>query len=105
MPRRRRANQERHQQPAVALMPRGGDAKGEWTAVCSALGGHPIEPGVGLAARLNPLDEGPRPSGVSEQEWRIQVGRRRQDLLYALTVPTLGRALRAPERTALDAGL
>ncbi|MGH9127426.1 MAG: hypothetical protein ACRDY2_00285 [Acidimicrobiales bacterium] len=41
-----------------------GDPKGEWTLVPRAIGGTAIQLGVGTTNRLNPLDEGPRPSGV-----------------------------------------
>ena len=82
-----------------------GDPKGEWTAVTKAVGGQAIELGVGCSARLNPLDEGPRPTGVSDPLWRAQVAARRTSLVAALAESTLGRALRATERTALDAAL
>jgi hypothetical protein len=82
-----------------------GDPKGEWTVVTKAVGGQVIELGVGQAARLNPLDEGPRPSGLSDEAWAVQVHGRRTDLLAALAEATLGRGLGAVERTALDAAL
>jgi hypothetical protein len=37
-----------------------GDPKGEWSAVARSVGGQAIELGSATAARLNPLDEGPR---------------------------------------------
>jgi hypothetical protein len=82
-----------------------GDPKGEWTVVTKALGGQVIELGIGQAARLNPLDEGPRPSGISDEAWRVQVAPRRMRLLAALAESTLDRALQPVERTALDAAL
>jgi len=82
-----------------------GDPKGEWSVVARAVGGQVIELGAGLAARLNPLDEGPRPSGVGDEAWRVQVGQRRLGLVYALAETTLGRPLRSVERSALDAAL
>jgi hypothetical protein len=82
-----------------------GDPKGEWTVVTKAVGGQVIELGVGQAARLNPLDEGPRPSCLSDEAWAVQVHGRRTDLLAALAEATLGRGLGAVERTALDAAL
>jgi len=82
-----------------------GDPKGEWSVVTRAVGGQVIELGVGTSARLNPLDEGPRPSGVADSAWRAQVDQRRQGLLAALGEATLGRAMGATERTALDAAL
>jgi hypothetical protein len=82
-----------------------GDPKGEWTVVARAVGGQAVELGVGTSARLNPLDEGPRPAGVEEPAWQAQVRARRLGLLAALAEATLGRALRATERTALDTAL
>jgi hypothetical protein len=82
-----------------------GDPKGEWSVVARALGGTAVELGVGSGARLNPLDEGPRPTGVSDSAWRARVAARRMGLLGALGQSTLGRPLGATERTALDAAL
>ncbi len=82
-----------------------GDPKGEWTVVTRALGGQVVELGVGTSARLNPLDDGPRPSGLDDAAWQSQVTARRLGLLAALAEATLGRALRATERTALDTAL
>ncbi len=82
-----------------------GDPKGEWTVVTRALGGQAIELGVGGAARLNPLDEGPRPQSADDSTWRQRVTARRLGLLAALAEATVGRPLRATERTALDAAL
>lgn len=82
-----------------------GDPKGEWSVVTRAVGGQVIELGVGRAARLNPLDEGPRPSGLSDDVWRVQVAHRRMALLAALAESTLGRTLGPVERTAMDAAL
>jgi hypothetical protein len=82
-----------------------GDPKGEWAPVARALGGQVIELGVGRPARLNPLDEGPRPADVKDGAWQAQVAQRRMSLLAALAEATLGRTLRSVERTALDAAL
>jgi|GEM_PF-68056 len=82
-----------------------GDPKGEWTVVAKAVGGQAIELGVGATARLNPLDEGPRPSGVSDEAWHAQVTSARQSLLAALATSTLGRPLGSTERTSLDSAL
>ena len=82
-----------------------GDPKGEWNVVSRAAGGQVIELGVGRSNRLNPLDEGPRPSGLSDQVWRAQLNGRRLSLLAALAQSTLGRPLGPTERTALDAAL
>ncbi len=82
-----------------------GDPKGEWAPVARALGGQVIELGVGRPARLNPLDEGPRPADVDDTAWQAQVAQRRMNLLAALAEATLGRPLQSVERTALDAAL
>jgi hypothetical protein len=82
-----------------------GDPKGEWNVVTRALGGQAVELGVGTSARLNPLDDGPRPSGLDDVSWQVQVRARRLGLLAALAEATLGRVLRATERTALDTAL
>jgi type IV secretory pathway VirB4 component len=82
-----------------------GDPKGEWAPVARALGGQVIELGVGRPARLNPLDEGPRPADIGDEVWQAQVAHRRMSLLAALVEATLGRSLQSVERTALDAAL
>jgi len=82
-----------------------GDPKGEWAPVARAVGGQVIELGVGRTARLNPLDEGPRPSDIGDDTWNAQVVQRRMNLLAALAEATLGRTLQSIERTALDAAL
>ena len=82
-----------------------GDPKGEWTVVSKAVGGAAIELGGGLAARLNPLDEGPRPATMSDAEWTVETRTRRRCLLGALAEAALGRPLQAVEHTAIDAAL
>jgi hypothetical protein len=82
-----------------------GDPKGEWTVVTRALGGQAVQLGVGTSARINPLDDGPRPSGLDDTSWQAQVRSRRLGLLAALAEATLGRSLGATERTALDTAL
>lgn len=81
------------------------DPKGEHTAIAEAVGGKAIALGTGLPARLNPLDPGPRPSGISDGEWDAQVQSRRRALLGALAETTLGRALTPVEHTAIDVAL
>ena len=80
-----------------------GDPKGEWTVVAKAVGGTAIELGTGN--RLNPLDEGPRPAGIADGEWRTTVRQRRLALLVSLTEQSLGRPLLPVEHTALGAAL
>ncbi len=82
-----------------------GDPKGEWTAVTKAVGGTAITLGKGLDARLNPLDEGRRPAGLTDNQWDAMVWARRRDLLGVLTETVLGRPLGPVEHTALDVAL
>jgi hypothetical protein len=82
-----------------------GDPKGEHTAVAEAVGGRAIILGHGLRNRLNPLDEGHRPSSVSDSEWAIQVASRRRDLIGALAETVLDRVLSPLEHTAIDLAL
>ncbi|WP_336627509.1 MULTISPECIES: VirB4 family type IV secretion system protein [unclassified Microbacterium] len=81
------------------------DPKGEHSPVAEAVGGKAIVLGHGLAARLNPLDEGHRPSGLSNQEWASTLASRRRELLGALAETVLGRDLSPVEHTAIDTAL
>lgn len=82
-----------------------GDPKGEHTPVANALGGQAIALGHGMPNRLNPLDEGHRPSRVDDTEWASQVTARRRDLVGALTETMLNRPLTPLEHTAVDIAL
>ncbi|MBL3690479.1 ATP-binding protein [Leucobacter chromiireducens] len=82
-----------------------GDPKGEHTAVAEAVGGKAIVLGHGLRNRLNPLDEGHRPSGLSNAEWESQVASRRRELIGALAETVLDRTLSPLEHTAIDLAL
>ncbi|MCC9053508.1 ATP-binding protein [Microbacterium sp. F2E] len=82
-----------------------GDPKGEHTAVAEAVGGKAIILGHGLSNRLNPLDEGHRPTAVSDTEWAVQVASRRRDLIGALAETVLDRPLSPLEHTAIDLAL
>lgn len=82
-----------------------GDPKGEHTAIAEAVGGRAIVLGHGLAARLNPLDEGYRPAGMSEETWASTVAARRRDLIGALAETVLTRPLTPLEHTAIDTAL
>jgi hypothetical protein len=55
-----------------------GDPKGEWTAVAAQVGGATIALGPGTGNRLNPLDPGPRHSGIRKDEWTEVVATRRR---------------------------
>ena len=82
-----------------------GDPKGEHTAVAEAVGGRAIVLGHGLSTRLNPLDEGYRPAGMSDETWAATVASRRRDLIGALTETVLDRPLTPLEHTAIDTAL
>ncbi|AQP47104.1 ATP-binding protein [Tessaracoccus aquimaris] len=82
-----------------------GDPKGEHTAVAKAVGGRAIVLGHGLNTRLNPLDEGHRPSGLSNEQWAITVASRRRDLIGSLAETVLARGLTPLEHTAIDLAL
>ncbi|MFO6453381.1 MULTISPECIES: VirB4 family type IV secretion system protein [unclassified Aeromicrobium] len=82
-----------------------GDPKGEHTAVAEAVGGRAIALGHGMTTRLNPLDEGHRPAGVDDAQWKAQLAARRRDLLGALAETVLERRLTPLEHTALDVAL
>jgi len=82
-----------------------GDPKGEHTKVAEAVGGKAIVLGHGLRNRLNPLDEGYRPAGVSDSEWAATVASRRRDLIGALAETVLERSLSPLEHTVIDIAL
>ncbi|QAY68787.1 ATP-binding protein [Xylanimonas protaetiae] len=82
-----------------------GDPKGEHTAVARAVGGIAIALGHGSPTRLNPLDEGHRPTGIDDTTWAAQVTARRRDLIGALTETVLERRLAPTEHTAIDVAL
>lgn len=81
------------------------DPKGEHAKIAEQVGGKAIALGYGLAARLNPLDEGHRPSGLSDLEWASQVASRRRELIGALAETMLTRPLSPVEHTAIDVAL
>ena len=82
-----------------------GDPKGEHTPVAEAVGGKAIALGHGMPNRLNPLDEGHRPSGLDDAQWTSQVTSRRRDLIGALAETVLDRRLTPLEHTAVDLAL
>ncbi len=57
-----------------------GDIKDEYAALCRALGVEPIEFGVGLPARLNPLDLGPLGA-----RWHLLTDEERQERASSIT--------------------
>jgi type IV secretory pathway VirB4 component len=82
-----------------------GDPKGEWAPVARRVGGTVIDLGGALATRLNPLDPGTRPSGVTAAAWATVVAARRRQLLASLLATVLGRSLHPAEHTVLDVAL
>lgn len=82
-----------------------GDPKGEHTAVAEAVGGKAIALGHGMPNRLNPLDEGPRPTGFDNVQWTAKVTARRRELVGALAETVLDRRLTPLEHTAIDIAL
>jgi hypothetical protein len=92
-----------------------GDPKGEWSVVSRSVGGQAIALGDGTNARLNPLDEGPRPrfltspdgseDSLSDEAWGQLVRQRRRELLRSITESALGRSMAPVELTALFAAL
>ncbi|GAB3034120.1 ATP-binding protein [Parafrigoribacterium mesophilum] len=82
-----------------------GDPKGEHTVVAEAVGGKAIVLGHGLHTRLNPLDEGLRPAGLSDAGWAATLASRRRDLIGALAETVLDRVLSPLEHTAIDLAL
>lgn len=81
------------------------DPKGEWGPIAAAVGGAVIRLGVGMSARLNPLDAGRKPHNADDLEWARIVWSRRRALLGTLAESMLGRAVQAVEHSALDVAL
>ena len=82
-----------------------GDPKGEHSPVAELVGGRAIILGRGLPHRLNPLDEGYRAAGISDQDWAAQVTARRRELVGALAETMLARPLTPLEHTSIDHAL
>jgi hypothetical protein len=82
-----------------------GDPKGEWTGLTRAIGGNAVELGPGMAARLNPLDPGARPDGLTGLDWQARVRAHRLSLLISLAESLMGRLLEPVEHTAIGAAL
>ena len=82
-----------------------GDPKGEHSSVAELVGGKAIILGRGLPNRLNPLDEGYRASGISNEDWAAQVTARRRELVGALAETMLARPLTPLEHTCIDHAL
>lgn len=82
-----------------------GDPKGEHTPIAELVGGKAIVLGRGLPQRLNPLDEGYRAAGISDQDWATQVTGRRRELIGSLAETMLARPLTPLEHTSIDHAL
>jgi hypothetical protein len=83
------------------------DPKGEWVTVADAIpGGVVIRVGDGSAARLNPLDRGPRRADASDEQHENMVRQRRIATLVSLIEMALGGArLTAVEHAAIHEAL
>lgn len=85
------------------------DLKGEWTEVVQQLGGVVIQIGTGLPTRLNPLEEGVRPSvdsmgnQLTDEGWSQMVRTRRMSIMETVIKILTGQEeLTSDEHTALD---
>lgn len=87
------------------------DRKGEWDIVAAYLGGKTIHIGSGQDTRINPLDEGNRPSKdtkgapMSDRKWAKMVRQRRFALLRAIAEILKGDTLDSTERLVLSDAL
>ena len=84
------------------------DPKEEWTAVAETVPGAQIlRLGSGNGRdRINPLEQGIRPAGLSDQDWRQEVSTRRQQLLVAIvSIMRNGQMMTDEEHNALDDAL
>ncbi|MAO81920.1 MAG: hypothetical protein CMH82_14925 [Nocardioides sp.] len=82
------------------------DPKGEWVKVAEAVPGSVvIRIGGGSAARLNPLDRGPRRTGADDDQHEKMVRQRRITTLASVVEMALGAKLTAVEHAALHEAL
>lgn len=87
------------------------DRKGEWDIVAAYLGGVTIRIGSGQDTRINPLDEGNRPSKdtngapMTDEKWAKMVRQRRFALLRAIAEILKGDSLDSTERLVLSSAL
>lgn len=81
------------------------DPKGEWAPVAEAMGGKVIALSPSGDHRLNPLDEGPRDSRLSDAAWARLVKSRRRLLLSSILPSLIDRDLKPAEHTQLDIAL
>lgn len=79
------------------------DPNGEWGRVADYVGGVTLRIGPGHSARINLLDAGLRPNGVSDTEWNFDVLQYRRRVLRAAIALLRGTTeLADEEHTALD---
>lgn len=81
------------------------DPKAEWTAVAETVPGSQIlRLGSGTGKdRINPLEPGLRPEGLTDEQWRQEVSTRRQQLLVAIvSIMRSGKLMTDEEHNALD---
>lgn len=79
------------------------DPNGEWVRVAEYVGGHSIEVGPGLRAKLNPLDPGPRDKALTDEQWRYLVLQdQRATLRGIIAILRGGEKLHDHEHTAVD---
>lgn len=87
------------------------DKKGEWTKVVLDLRGNVIQVGPGLPTRLNPLDEGVRPSlnvrgePMTDDQWCKMVRARRMSILTTLVKILTDRAPDSAEHLMISDAL
>ncbi|HPU02255.1 MAG TPA: hypothetical protein PLY47_00045 [Rhodoglobus sp.] len=81
------------------------DSKGEWVALAEHVGGTVIRLGAGREERLNPLDRGPRRTGVTDEQHEKMVEQRRRTTLQSLVETAHGSPIDAEENAALGLAL
>lgn len=91
------------------------DKKGEWGIVADFLGGKTITVGPGIGNRINPLEEGQRPSTdsqgrpMTDRTWTTMIRSRRLSLLRGIVQILLDRRISVSEdkaiRESLDAAV
>ncbi len=82
------------------------DPKAEWVPVARACGGVVIEVGPGKPGRINLLDAGARPGGISDEAWVMLAAQRRRSVVtIVLSLLRGGVRLDEWQSTALDLAL
>lgn len=82
------------------------DPKGEWGRVAATVEKSQVLEIGQRDQRINPLEEGVRPQGLSEADWLAELHTRRQQLLIAIiSVMNSGRPFEPQQYTALDIAL